>query len=81
MAAAGVDFDVHTSWNRERLNWAVGISRVTSMEVRNETELASVAQLARSRILGQTMLKAKFPGYRYGKANWFREQKIDEESV
>jgi hypothetical protein len=75
MADEGIDFDVATSWKRERLNWATGISLVVPLEVRSEAELAVVAGLARRLILGQTTLDAEFPGYRYGKADWLREQK------
>ena len=72
----GIDLDVATSWKRERLPWATGVSIVVPLEVRNETELALVAKLARCLILGQTTLKAEFPGYRYGKADWLREQDL-----
>jgi len=80
MAAEGIDFDVATSWTRERLNWATGISLVVPLEVRNEAELALVAGLARRLILGQTTLDAEFPGYRYGKADWLREQKTQTDT-
>ena len=75
MTTEGIDFDVATSWKRERLNWADGISLVVPMEVRNETDLASVAALARRLILGQTTLETEFPGYRYSRVDWLREQK------
>jgi hypothetical protein len=67
MAAEGIDFDVTASWKRERLSWATGISLVAPLEVRNENELAMVADLARRLIRGQTTLDTEFPGYRrYG---------------
>jgi hypothetical protein len=81
MAAEGIDFDVVASWKRVRLNWATGISLVAPMEVRNETELALVAALARRLILGQTTLDAEFPRYRYGKADWLREQASHQEHL
>lgn len=74
LASEGIDFDVHTSWKRERLTWATGITLVAPMEVRSEAELAKVANLTRRLILGQTTLEREFPGYRYGKADWLREQ-------
>ena len=78
LSGEGIDFAVAASWGRQRLNWATGISLVVPMEVRNETELAMVAKLARRLILGQTTLGAEFPAYRYDKADWLREQTISE---
>jgi hypothetical protein len=36
--------------------------------------LAALALLARRLILGQTTLEAEFQEYRYGRADWLREQ-------
>ena len=72
----GIDFEVTTSWKRERLSWATGVSLVVPLEVRCETELALVAKLARRLMLGQTTLEVEFPGYRYGKTDWLREQDL-----
>ncbi len=74
LTAEGIDLDVFTSFEREALTWATGISLVAPLEVRNETELASVSLLARRLILGQTTLEAEFPGYCYRRADWLREQ-------
>ena len=74
LATEGVDCDITTSWKRERLAWATGVSLVAPLEVRNEVELTSVALLARRLVLGQTTLTAEFPEYRYGRADWLREQ-------
>ena len=74
LSADGIDFDVAVSWKWERLSWAMGVSLVAPLEVRNEGELASVANLARHLILGKTTLNAEFPGYLYGRADWLREQ-------
>jgi len=60
MVSEGIDFDVVTSWKRERLNWATGISLVVPLEVSNEAELELVADLARRLILGQTTLEFSF---------------------
>ena len=70
----GIDFDVSTSWKRERLTWATGVSLIAPLEVRNEAELALVALLARRLMLGQTTLEAEFSGYRYSRVDWLREQ-------
>jgi hypothetical protein len=70
----GIDFDVSTSWKWERLTWAMGVSLVAPLEVRNGAELALVAGLARRLILGQTTLEAEFSGYHYGRVEWLSEQ-------
>lgn len=70
----GIDFEVSSSWKREPLTWAVGVSLVAPLEVRNADELEEVARLARQLILGQTTLEAEFPGYRYNRSDWLREQ-------
>lgn len=74
MSAEGVDLDVFPSFRRENLSWAVGISLVAPIEVRNETEIAVLASLARQLMMGQTTLESEFPGYRYGRAEWLNEQ-------
>ena len=74
LSADGIDSDVAVSWKWERLTWAMGVSLVAPLEVRNEGELASVAHLARQLILGKTTLAAEFPGYLYGRSDWLREQ-------
>jgi hypothetical protein len=80
LVTEGIDFDVQASWKRERLYWATGVSLVAPLEIRNETELAALALLARRLLLGQTTLEAEFPGYCYGRADWLREQdkKVDD---
>jgi hypothetical protein len=78
LSGQGIEFEVAASWGRQRLNWATGISLVVPMEVRSATELAIVAKLARRLIPERTTLDAEFPAYRYGKADWLREQAIRE---
>ena len=70
LSKEGIDLDIPPSWKWQRLNWAMGVSLVAPLEVRNETELASVAHLARRLILGQSNLDEEFPGYCYGRSNW-----------
>jgi hypothetical protein len=71
----GIDFNgAHPAFKRERLWWATGVDLVAPLEVRNESELASVAALAKCLLLGRTTLGAEFPGYRYGRADWLAEQ-------
>ena len=74
LSTGGINFDVRISWKWLRLKWAMGVSLVAPMDVRNETELASVAHLARRLILGKTTLEAEFPQYCYSRADWIREQ-------
>lgn len=74
LATEGIELDVAPSCKFERLTWATGISLVAPVEVRNETELAALAALARRLVCRQTTLEAEFPEYRYGRAHWLREQ-------
>ncbi len=70
----GIDLDIKPSWKWERINWAMGVTLVAPMEVRNELELAQVARLARALILRQTTLAQEFPGFVYDKASWLAEE-------
>lgn len=74
LTTEGIELDVAPSCKFEHLNWAIGISLVAPMEVRNDNELAMVAILAKRLVLRQTTLEAEFPGYRYSRAEWLREQ-------
>jgi hypothetical protein len=69
----GVDVEVSLLWKMERLTWAMGVSLIAPSEVRNESEAASLARLARRLILGETTLDVEFPEYRYNRADWLRE--------
>jgi hypothetical protein len=74
LTTEGIALEVLPSWTRDRLTWAMGVSLVAPLDVRNEYELASVARLARHLILAKTTLDAEFPGYCYGRNDWLREQ-------
>lgn len=74
LSSEGIDLDISASWKWERLKWAMGISLVVPLEVRNEGELASVAVLAKRLILGHIKLDAEFPGYQYGRSDWLSDQ-------
>lgn len=78
LAREGIDSEVSATWKRGRLSWATDVGLVAPLEVRNKEELALVAKLARRLILGQTTLESEFPGYRYNRADWLREQEISE---
>lgn len=69
----GIDHTVQVSWTWKRLYWAMGISLVAPLEVRNEGELAQVAQLAKRLIQWETTLDHEFPSYQYGRSDWLRE--------
>jgi len=75
ISAEGIDLEVHPSWRQENLTWAVGISLVAPIEIRNESEIEILAFLARRLMLRQTTLEAEFHDYRYGRAEWLKEQK------
>lgn len=70
----GIAWACRPSWKWERLRWAMGVSLVAPLDVRNEQELAQVARLARALILQETTLGEEFPGFVYDKASWLREQ-------
>lgn len=70
----GIELTVQPSWKWERLSWAMGVSLVAPVEVRNEQELADVARLARELILQKTTLAREFPGYVYTRESWLRDQ-------
>jgi len=76
LTAEGIDLDVPMAWSWKRLRWAMGVSIVAPLEVRNEAELAVLAKLGRRLILGQTTLAREFPDYRFGRTEWLREQAI-----
>lgn len=73
LSAQGIDCDVHPSSKRKRLSWATGLDLVAPLEVRNEQELAVVADLACRLLLGSTTLEREFSDYCYNKASWLSE--------
>ena len=73
LSAQGIDCDVHPSSKRKRLSWATGLDLVAPLEVRNEQELAVVADLACRLLLGSTTLEREFSDYCYNKATWLSE--------
>lgn len=73
LATEGIDLEVAPTWRTERLKWATGVSLVAPLEVRNESELADVAALARRLVLHSTSLEAEFPNYRYSREDWLKE--------
>lgn len=73
LTAQGIECEVSVSWKRTRMSWATGVSLVTPMEVRNETELAEVAKLAKRLLKQETTLKEEFAGFCYGRNDWLRE--------
>ena len=74
LTTEGIDLEVRPSWSWKRLSWAMGVSLVAPLDVRNEKEVATVAQLARDLILRKTTLDQEFPGFVYDRANWLRDQ-------
>jgi hypothetical protein len=74
LSKEGIDAEFFPQWKWQRMNWAMGLSLVAPLEVRNETELAEVAKLAKRLILGQTTLKAEFKNYIYQRSDWLLDQ-------
>jgi len=70
----GIDAEIELSSKIERLSWAMGLSLVAPVEVRNETEIAELATIARRIMLRQTTLDAEFGKYGYGRSDWLQEQ-------
>lgn len=70
----GIDLEIHPSWKWERLNWAMCISLVAPIEVRNEQELAKLADLAKRLVLQKTTLAREFPDAVYDRASWLRDR-------
>ena len=66
--------EVRPSWSWKRLSWAMGVSLVAPLNVRNEKEVTVVAQLARDLILRKTTLDQEFPGFVYDRSSWLRDQ-------
>ena len=77
----GIDQEVRTSWKWERLSWAMGVTLVAPLEVRNEQEVVEVAYLARNLILRKTTLAEEFPGFVYDRASWLRDQSREQTTV
>ncbi len=73
LSQEGIAHHVSCAWKRLRQDWATHIFLVVPLEVRNQVELAQVATLARSLLLGQSTLDAAFPNYCYSKADWLSE--------
>ena len=75
LATEGIELNILPSCKIKSLTWALGVELVVPMEVRNEKELAMIANLAKRLILRQTTLEAEFPKYSYSRIEWLREQK------
>ena len=70
----GIDLEVRPSWKWERLSWAMGVSLVAPLEVRNEQEVTYLAHFARQLILRYTTLEKEFASFVYDKARWLNDQ-------
>jgi hypothetical protein len=68
----GIDLDVRASWTWKRYETFMGMDLVAPVEVRNEQELAQLADLARQLVLRKTTLAERFPCV-YSRADWLRE--------
>jgi len=77
----GIDLEVRPSWKWKRYEHCMGISLVAPVEVRNEQELALLAELARQLVRGQTTLAERFPGAVYGRSDWLRDGLYEQNKV
>lgn len=69
----GIQLQVYPSWTWKRYPCSMGVDLVAPVEVRNEHELAQMADLARQLVRGKTSLVERFPDAVYGQADWLRE--------
>jgi hypothetical protein len=74
LISQGIDMEIRASWKWKRLSWAMAVSLVAPLEVRNATELTKVADLARRLILRQVTLENEFPLYKYNRNSWVIER-------
>lgn len=82
LLATQSDCVIKPSWFRTSLNWATGVDLVAPFEVRNEADIAQVAEFTRALLLGKTSLQEAFPNYSYSNIDWAAEQlKFGEPSV
>lgn len=72
----GIEQTVSVCWKPKRLWWAMGFNIIAPLEVRNESDLAELASLAKRLIKGQTDLKTEFPEYSYAREDWLRERAL-----
>nr|CBA28252.1 hypothetical protein Csp_A06340 [Curvibacter putative symbiont of Hydra magnipapillata] len=56
ISSVGIEHTVPVNWKPRRLRWAMGVNIIAPLEVRNETDLAELASLAKRLIKGQTDL-------------------------
>ena len=70
----GIDLEVRPSWTWRRYLRCMGISLFAPLEVRNEHELAQLADLARQLVKRQITLAERFGTLAYGKSDWLRER-------
>jgi hypothetical protein len=76
LSGTGIEMEIRPSWKWKRMNWGMGVSLVAPLEVRNEQELAQLADLAKRLVLQKTSLAGEFPDAVYDRASWLRDQEI-----
>lgn len=69
----GIDLEIRPSWKWKRYEAFMGMDLVAPMEIRNEQEVAQLADLARQLVLRKTTLAERCPDA-YSRADWLREQ-------
>lgn len=69
----GIDFEVRLSMSVRAYSWGLGMELCVPVEVRDQNEAGSLANLARRLIKGVATLDGEFPGYSYGRPQWLGE--------
>ncbi len=73
LKSEGIDFEVRPSMSVRAYSWGLGMELCVPLEVRDQNEAGSVADLARRLIKGIATLEGKFSGYSYGRQQWLDE--------
>lgn len=70
----GIELEIRPSWTWRRLSWAMAVSVVAPIEVRNEQDLAKLAFLAKRLVRRETTLAREFPDAVYDRSSWIQDQ-------
>lgn len=69
----GIELTIQPSWTWRRYTCFMGVDIVAPLEVRNEQEVAQLADLVRQLAKRQTTLTERFGDKAYGKADWLSD--------
>lgn len=77
ISGCGIDLDIRPSWTWKRFSWGMGLEVVAPIEIRNEPELAQLADLAKRLVCQKATLATEFPGAVYNRQSWLHEQTLE----